>query len=142
MITTGIIREINLSEGNYSNNKYKVEIGLFQTASSTNPDSYTIISNACQPGGMYSSYSVGDKVYVAFLEDKLNQPIILGHIYQGLDLDKIRSFGNFDALNVSGNVSLPADTTIGDITYQQLYSLFLKQSKDTGLSDLTYVEIN
>lgn len=128
MITTGIIREINLSSSTYSGNKYLIEINLFQSPGDYNKDNYTYSANCSTLPGHYDSYTVGDRVYVGFLNDDLSVPIILGKIYQGRD-SAHRSQINCENLDVSMNAQLPKSTKIGDITYQQLLTLFRKQPK-------------
>lgn len=128
MITTGIIRQINLSSSSYVCNKYLIELNIFQVPGDYNKSNYTYQANCSTLPGHYDSYEVGDKVYVGFINDDLSLPIILGRIYQGHD-DISRSYINCQNLNVSNSVRLPKDIKIGDISYTQLLKLFNKESK-------------
>lgn len=119
MITTGIIKAINRSGGNHLNNKYLVELNIFQIPGDLNISNYQYEANCSAVPGQYSAYNVGDKVYIAFLNEDYSLPIILGKIYQG-NTDESRSYLNIESLNVLDNVKLPTRTTIGDISYKDL----------------------
>ena len=119
MITTGIIRQINLSSSGYKFNKYLVELNVFQTAGDTNTKHYTQEANCCVPGGLYQPYNVGDMVYVSFINNEYTYPLILGRIYKGLD-DDVRTHAQLDSLSVENNVQLPKTVQIGDLNYQQI----------------------
>lgn len=123
MITTGIIRQINLHGGSYANNKYKVELNIFQAPGDHNKTNYIYEANCCAIPGQYDSYEPGDVVYVGFLNNDLSLPIILGRIYQGKD-GKYRSQITCQNLSANGQVELPKNTKLGDITYEQINSLF------------------
>lgn len=127
MITTGIIKQININGGNHNGNKCLVELNIFQTPGDLNKNNYTYEANYCAIPGQYSSYAVGDKVYVGFVNDDLSYPVILGKIYQGLE-DSSRSYINCQNLTVTGDATLPKTTSIGDITYKQIYNLFMRES--------------
>lgn len=130
MITTGLIKQINLSSGTYSGNKYLVELNLFQIPGDKNKRNYTYEANCCIMPGFYDSYNVGDKVYVSFLHDEMSIPIIIGKIYQGrADNDtSYRSHVRCQCIDIGNSAKLPKDTNIGDITYEQLLNLFRRQS--------------
>lgn len=122
MLTTGIIKQINLSSGPHKNNIYLVELSLFQTPGDYKTSNYTYEANCSVPSGMYSCYNVGDKVYVDFLNDKLSHPIIIGKIYQG-NTDEAKSYAYFDTLKVKSTAEFSKDTKIGDFTYDQISKL-------------------
>ena len=119
MITTGIVREININSNQHIGNKYLVEINLFQIPGDTKKSNYTYLANCCIAGGLYATIDVGDKVYIGFLNDDLSLPIILGHIYQGVK-EQPRSFAYLNTLKVSNSATFPSNTTIGNITYKKL----------------------
>lgn len=123
MITTGLIREINLSSSRYSCNKYLVELNIFQSPGNTYKYNYICEANCSTLPGHYDSYEVGDKVYVGFINEDLSVPIILGKIYQGRD-EQFRSQINCQNLNVTGETQLSKNIRIGDISYEQLSRLF------------------
>lgn len=125
MITTGIIREINLnSDKDHSNNLYNVEIGILKTPISTSNDAI-LQCTCCLPGGVYNSYKVGDVVYIGFVNNLLNYPVILGRIYKGLNENETRSFNKLEDLEVSNSVILPENIHIGDLSYSDLKKLIL-----------------
>lgn len=123
MITTGIIREVGINKGSFVGNAYKVELNIFQIPGDYNKNNYTYIANCSTIPGLYNSYSVGDVVYVGFLNNDKSIPIILGKIYQGLE-NKQGGYLNLNGLNVNGQVKLPKNTKIGDITGEQIFELF------------------
>ena len=122
MITTGIIREINLSTSSYSCNKYLIELNIFQIPGDKNKNNYVYKANCSTLPGHYDSYEVGDKVYVAFLNNDLSLPIIIGKIYQGKD-SVSRSKINCQNFEVRDTAILSKNTKIGDISYDQLAAL-------------------
>ena len=124
------IKQINISSGTHSGNRYLVELNLFQIPGDNNKRNYTYQANCCIMPGFYDSYNVGDRVYVSFLHDEVSIPIILGKIYQGrTDGDSnYRSYISCQSLEVANSVRLPKDTNIGDITYERLVNLFRQQS--------------
>ena len=119
MITTGIIKRINVDSKNYSNNKYVVEISLFKSVNDITTDKYTYEANACVPPGLFSPYEIGDKVYIGFINGRGGLPVILGKIYQGLT-EEDRAYALYNTLKVTQKVELPLNTTIGNITGQDL----------------------
>ena len=64
MITTGIIKKINVSGGKHKNNKVIAEVSLFKSPGDINSDVYSCECNCSVPGGIYSPYNVGDKVVI------------------------------------------------------------------------------
>lgn len=122
MITTGVIKKINVSGGKHKNNKVIAEVSLFKSPGDTNTDAYNCECNCSVPGGMYSPYNVGDKVYIGFLNGKKTNPIILGKIYQGLE-DESRAFAYFNALKVRDQVNLPENTLLGDLKVTDIKNL-------------------
>lgn len=123
MITTGLIKEINLSSSRYSCNKYLVELNIFQSPGNLYKNNYLTEANCSTLPGHYDSYEVGDKVYVGFINEDLSIPIIIGKIYQGRD-NQFRSQINCQNISVKGKSELSKDIKIGDITYEQLAGLF------------------
>lgn len=124
MITTGIVREVNLSSNGYNSNTFMVELPIFNTAADV--ESYTTIlpCTACLPGSVYDCYSVGDKVYVGFINNKFNYPVILGRIYQGLNVESSASITPAKLI-VSDEVKLPENLKIGNLSYNDLQQAIL-----------------
>lgn len=130
MITTGIIREINKSSSDkYRGNLYGVEISIFKTPVGSMNAAATVNCACSLPGGIYNSYAVGDVVFIGFVDNEMAQPVILGRIYKGLE-DVCRSYGYLDSLKVAGTTVLSKDTTIGDITYEELSNLAMGLNND------------
>lgn len=120
MITTGIIKNINVSsDTNHINNLYSVEIGILKTPISESEQA-TLECTCCLPGGIYDSYKEGDMVYIGFVNNLLNYPVILGRIYKGTSDVEPRSLNAIDNLNVYSSASLPENTSIGDISFSDL----------------------
>ncbi len=132
MITTGIIKKINVSGGKHKNNKVIAEVSLFKSPGDINSDVYSCECNCSVPGGIYSPYNVGDKVYIGFLNGKKTNPIILGKIYQGLE-DESRAFAYFSALKVRDQVNLPENTLLGDLKVADIKNL------DTKIDNLNVI---
>ena len=74
MITKAVIQSINLPR-----NRCKVRMPLFETASSTKPVEATAIISITP--GIYNNLNVGDIVLVAFEENALEKPIIIGKLF-------------------------------------------------------------
>ena len=140
MITTGIIREINKSSSDkYRGNLYGVEISIFKTPVGSMNAAATVNCACSLPGGIYSSYAVGDMVFIGFVDNEMAQPIILGRIYKGLEEGVYRSYGYLDSLKVQGTTTLSEKTTIGEITYEKLSNLVM--GLNNGVSATKKVEV-
>ena len=66
----------------------------------------------CNQPGCYEGYSVGDCVFVAFENNKMNTPIILGKLY--VEPIKVPNYNLVNNLVVTDSVTLPEDTKIGN----------------------------
>lgn len=128
MITTGIIKAINRDGGNHKNNKYLVELNIFQIPGDLNISHYEYEANCSAIPGQYAAYNVGDKVYVSFLNQDYSLPIILGKIYQG-NTEESCSYLNIQSLQITNNAKLPSDTEIGDISCDELIKLLKQKVK-------------
>lgn len=140
MITTGIIREVNISGQGYKSNLYKVEIPIFNSTS--DPLNYTTImeTTACLSGGIYDCYSIGDYVYIGFINNKFNFPVILGKIYKGLD-DNLSGSYNIQALKVANSASLPQNTKIGNIEYKDLLRAVTETANANNVNSLDNYQV-
>lgn len=100
-------------------------------------------ATACCPPGYYGGYSVGDVVFLTFENEEPEMAIILGKLYT-VDKEQTESTNieNFSkkrtstktvgdsindastlqvhSLNVTENVELPINTSLGDLTVKQL----------------------
>ena len=119
MITTGLIKEINISDNNHKNNLYKVEIGIFKTPGDTTSGNGVLTCTSCIQGGLNSAYAVGDRVYIGFVNNELGQPTILGKIYTGISTadEDSRGYYNINSLKVTSDTVLPINTVFqtGDV---------------------------
>lgn len=145
MITTGIIRSVTqnkqinnkssvikkLSNGTSSEifyNAYEVEILIFKSSSSINSDDCVRTSYCANQSGIYTSYEVGDKVFIEFYNNEFSYPIIIGKINESTIntsdenslITNSRSLALLKDLIVSNEVILPKDTVIGEISYSSL----------------------
>jgi hypothetical protein len=81
----------------------------FQGSADTEP----VIREAVfsEPPGMHNSYKVGDKVWVAFIREEKQFPVVIGKITNS---DTIQDFGNsfsVNTLNVLSSATLPSNLT-------------------------------
>ena len=106
MVTKGIIRSINRA-----GNRCVVRLPLFETASSTTPIEIEALVNITP--GMFNNLFVDDVVFVAFEENALEKPIIIGKLYtSSTNENNTRGgAGVLDSMVVRTSASLPAATT-------------------------------
>jgi hypothetical protein len=83
---------------------------LFETAASSAPVEAEALVNIAP--GMFNSLEVGDVVFIAFEENALEKPIILGKLFRGADTEgNIRGGGGvFDSLKARTSATLPSST--------------------------------
>jgi hypothetical protein len=83
---------------------------LFETASNPNPVEAEALVNIAP--GMFNSLAVGDIVFVAFEENALEKPIIIGKLFRGAEIEgNIRGGGGvLDTLKVRSAAAIPAST--------------------------------
>ena len=105
MLTKAIIQSMNAA-----GNRCKVRIPLFETAANPSPVEAEALVNI--PPGLFNSLEVGDIVFVAFEENALEKPIILGKLFRGGDIEgAVRGGGGIlDTLKVRSGAALPAST--------------------------------
>lgn len=105
MVTKGIIVSIN-SAGN----RCVVRMPLFETASSSAPVQAEALVSITP--GLFSNLSVNDVVFVAFEENALEKPIILGKLYKGASIENTVNggMGIFNTLRVNSAATVPAST--------------------------------
>lgn len=105
MITKAVILSINGPK-----NRCTVRMPLFETAASD----YQAKADACIsiPPGLFNSISVGDVVYVAFEENELEKPVIIGKLFTNASNESaIRGGGGvFDTIKVNTQAYLPSST--------------------------------
>lgn len=105
MVTKAIIKTIN-GHGN----RCIVRMPLFETASSTSPvEAEALVSIT---PGMFNNLEVGDVVFVAFEENALEKPIIIGKLLKGnaVENDIRGGAGILDTLRVRSAATIPCTT--------------------------------
>lgn len=105
MITKAIIQSINAA-----GNRCIVRMPLFESASSSAKIEAEALINISP--GMFNNLAVGDIVFVAFEENALEKPIIIGKLFRGGDIERnIRGGGGvLDTLKVRSAAAIPAST--------------------------------
>lgn len=105
MVTKAEIMSIN-SAGN----RCVVRMPLFETAASSAPVVAEALVNI--PPGIYSNLSVKDIVFVAFEENALEKPIIIGKLFKGAAAENTVNggMGIFDTLRVNTAATIPSST--------------------------------
>lgn len=105
--------------------RVKVRIPIFNGLDSSpnaTPTEQLSISPICTiPGGKYN-YSVGDIVFVTFEDNDLGRPVILGQLYADIDNKGLASL-TLDSLVVKQSTTLPADTSIGNVSADAIKNL-------------------
>lgn len=119
MIYTGIINS-KVSSGEY---KVRIpELNKVAGAIGATPDSELYTARVSTSCGIWTDFKSGDKVFIAFLTFGSGSPVILG--LQFNDVAKGRfSSAHFTDLEVSVNSKLPQDTSIGEVTSENIRCL-------------------
>ena len=106
MITKAIVQAVNAN-----GTRCKVRIPLFETSfDSSKVEAEALVSIA---PGVYNNIEVGDIVFIAFEENAIEKPIIIGKLYKGADTEStIRGGGGiFNTIKANSSAVLPASTT-------------------------------
>ena len=132
-------------------NKFKVRMPIFNGFSGqqgATPDDQLNDATLCTLPNSNNIVNVGDIVYVAFEDNDAGRPVILGHLYTGTSKTNTTIDLNIRELNVKdsqsmgktsiASASLPKNTAIGDITYDDLANVvnFVREFSASGF-DLT-----
>lgn len=106
MVTKGQIKSINRAS-----NRCVVRLPLFETASSSVPVEIEALISITP--GMFNNLFVNDIVFVAFEENALEKPIVIGKLYTGAQNENSTpgGAGILDSLTVRTSGSIPAATT-------------------------------
>lgn len=108
-------------------NKFTVRIPLFEAPglninNKIAPSTYE--ATLCYQPGNIAGYGIGDCVFITFEDDQQDRPVIIGKLYLGVEessTDAGRYIG--DSLNIKNTASLPSSTSIGQLTYNDLYAI-------------------
>ena len=102
MITKGLITSVD-----EVGVRCKVRLPLFESPSSSAPVIQEAVINI--PPGFYSSIQLNDVVFIAFEEDALEKPVILGKLFTGADTEAEipGGAGVLDTLTVRNSASIP-----------------------------------
>lgn len=105
MVTKGVIRSINKT-----GNRCIVWMPLFDTASSARTEAEAIISIT---PGLFNNLFVDDIVLVAFEENALEKPVIIGKLFTTATRESNTpgGMGIFDTLKVKSSVAIPASSS-------------------------------
>ena len=131
MITKAVILSIDRAT-----NFCTVSMPLFQNASSTSSVKAEALINI--PPGMFNNLFEGDIVFVAFEENALEKPVILGKMYLGASIENKTpgGAGIFDSLIVRSSVEIPATT------HYNFNSTSSSTSNSSGSSDPKYDDLS
>lgn len=114
MITRAIIEETDLSIG-----KVRVRIPILEDT--RNSYANTLWASIIYIPGLNVDYKVGDVVEVAFEDNDLGKPIVLGFLKLRTREIESRIYAVTKELEVEEKFKAPLDTTIGKTTYQKLF---------------------
>ena len=105
MVTKAVIKSINKA-----GNRCVVRMPLFETASSSAPVQMEALVNISP--GVYNNLFVGDVVFVAFEENALEKPIVIGKLFTGSSNEGNTKGGAgiFDTLKVRTSATIPSST--------------------------------
>ena len=108
-------------------NKYqaRVRIPIYNKSYSSptaTPTDDLAIATICTLPGVIPNYKVGDVVYVAFEENIISKPVILG-ILCHLNMDKSSSDATFSNVEVGSSATLPLQTSVGNVSPTELNTL-------------------
>ena len=117
MITKGIIVSRPVES-----NKYSVRIPSFEEAGGSQ---FIAEATLSYTSGIVNSLNEGDVVFVAFEDHYKDKPTIIGKLFLTDDSSHEVGYANVQSLNVSDSATLPSNTKLGDVTAEQLSSLYM-----------------
>lgn len=104
MVTKGIIKSID-----YSSNTCVIRIPLFEGTSSNNEALFPAITSV--PPGVFNGYVEGDVVMIAFENNEISQPVVIGKLYLGVQKEsEARGMVGCDTLSVKNKATIPVQT--------------------------------
>lgn len=105
MITKAIVQSINAN-----GTRCIVRMPLFETSAYSAPiEAEALVSIT---PGVFNNLAVGDRVFIAFEENAIEKPIILGKLFRGAEIERaVRGGGGvFNTLKVNSDATIPAST--------------------------------
>lgn len=107
MIVKGIIKSIDVQ-----GNTCVVRMPYFETAGNDEIIATATVSNS---PGSYNGYKVDDVVWVAFENDQLECPVVIGKLYLGIETERADPRGTLNVVDskVSRTAEIPFDTKLG-----------------------------
>lgn len=124
IMTRGTIVELP-PEGS---NIFKVEVPLMEDHT-TNEAIFN--ATLCESPGSYNGFEVGDVVIVHFLDNELNDAIIMGKLFTSIPEDD-KAFILANRLKITGSVELPNNTKVGNVDLNKLNDAILNVSNAIG----------
>lgn len=106
-------------------NKFKVRIPLFESAGGSGE--CILLATLCYVPGNLDCYNVGDVVFVAFENNQISNPVIIGKLYTGPE-EANTCLNTSSVLKVKTQAELPNQTKIGQFAPEQVFSA-LKNSQ-------------
>lgn len=106
--------------------KFTVRLPIFETANSNEANIYkpfTLDASLLMTPGNYMGYNIGDCVFIGFEDNDYSKPVILGKLFTG-DTETpntVKEVNN--QLLVNSGAILPANTSIGNVSAQDLKAL-------------------
>lgn len=110
-----MVTEAEIIAIDYTSNTCTVRIPLFETVNTVLPVIVDAVF-AIAPGA-YNGYKVGDRVWVAFEQNRANSPVIIGKMYLGATGEHADGGGALTAsdLVVSNSAKLPGNTQFTNV---------------------------
>ena len=100
-------------------NKFRVRIPLFESAG--NLSECILTATLCYVPGDLDVYRVGDVVFVAFENNQINSPVIIGKLYTGKEETNTKLSQSAN-LKVTTQAILPGNTKIGEFLPEDVYT--------------------
>lgn len=125
MITKAIIETADTDTGLYNPDsmRFKIRVPVFESYSGA--DKAIMEANAIAMPGYIPNYQPGDVVYIAFEDNSLNDPLILGGIFKGNQ--SAEGAVDINSAVVSKYAKLPGNTVFGDdMIFIDLYNKVLE----------------
>lgn len=140
MITKGIIRGLP----SLNTNKYLVEIPIFVNAGKkkvSSIDASMVQATYCMSSGIKDNLVIGDVVFIGFELENISKPIILGKLFLNNEKDVNQATIDGTHLNILNSASLPTNTKIGDLSYQNILEMY-QVLKNSGMLNVKEYKVS